>query len=493
MTALTDKVLEFFKDICAIPHGSGNCSLVGDYLMKFAFDRNLEAVRDEKGNVLIKAPAVGKSNVTESAVILQGHQDMVCVKEDSCTIDMAKDPLSLVIEDGIISADGTSLGADDGIGVAMALAVIDDTETPRPPIEALFTVDEETGMSGAAFFDKGLLHGKKLINLDSEEEGVVTCACAGGERVDVIIPLDDTIPVSFPGSKKDDPRGNDWIKINVSGLMGGHSGCDINKGRLSAVRLITDILGKLLCYDFSLADLNGGRFDNVICSDATAVILVDSKDKNGILSKLGEIRDNVLVGALKTEKNIIIDISTSNSPYAVKGYALSTERTEEFLEVMKDIPQGVTLMMKDMPDCVDTSMNLGTVGFYGKTLKITFSLRSSNDGRRKELETAVTGALQRIKGCTWSIRDPYPAWQYEPYSHLRKVLCDSYKELFGKDMETAVTHGGLECGYFASGLKDCELVSIGPQIDDIHSVKEKISIGSIDRTVKLLVNTLKML
>ena len=486
---MTDKVIGFFKDICAIPHGSGNCSGVGDYLVRFAKDRGLEYVRDSKGNVLIRGAAVGAANDPAKTVILQGHQDMVCVRTDDCQLDMAKDPLDLRIENGMIFAAGTSLGADDGIGVAMALAVLDDRENPHPSIEALFTVDEETGMSGAAEFDTSCLVGKKLINLDSEEEGVVTCACAGGERLDVKIPLSKSIhPASNPT-----PSEMGWIRIHVSGLAGGHSGCDIHKGRLSALRVITDLLGKMRGIDFGLADYRGGRFDNVICSDAEAVILVDPKDRSAFVSQLTEIKDRSFLGYMKIEKGISVDISTSEAAYTGKRFVLGFKETSEFLKAMSSIPQGVTLMMQDRPESVDTSMNLGTARIEGDEFKLTFSLRSSCDDRRRELEARVTGTLGGITGCTWNVRDPYPAWQYVTSSPLRDTLCSAYKELFGSEMGTAVTHGGLECGYFASGIEGCELVSIGPQIDDIHSVKEKISVGSIDRTMKLLVKTLEKL
>ncbi len=476
---MTDRVLMFFKDICALPHGSGNCSLVGDYLVDFAKNRGLYYFRDKKGNVLIKAPAVLRDDSEENTVILQGHQDMVCVKEESCDIDMSKEPLRIEVENGIISAKGTSLGADDGIGVAMALAVLDNKELVRPPIEAVFTVDEETGMSGAAEFDMSLLKGRKLINLDSEEEGVVTCACAGGERIDVRIPLS--------GRTSDYA----WIKIEVSGLQGGHSGCDIHKGRLSAIRVITDILGKVNDIDLRIAQFSGGRFDNVICSQAYAVILVNPGDKEKLYSKLLEIRDREFLGYIRKEKMISVDLLSSGQLYDKKGFVLGTEETKQFLNALNNIPQGVVRMMGDRPESVETSMNIGTVEIFGNELKITFSLRSSIDEKRKELREEVSKELSMIKGCTYKIRDPYPAWKYVPSSPLRDTICSSYKELFGKEMNTAVTHGGLECGYFASGIKDCELVSIGPDIDDIHSVKEKISIDSIDRCFKLLVKTLE--
>lgn len=496
---MKDKVIGFFKEICSIPHGSGNCTGVGDYLVRFAQDRELEYVRDKKGNVLIKASAVGTENSPESTVILQGHQDMVCVKTEDCPLDMTKDPLDVRTENGFIYAKGTSLGADDGIGVAMVLAVLDDRKHPHPPIEALFTVDEETGMSGAAGFDTSLLVGKKLINLDSEEEGVVTCACAGGERLDVRIPLspivshNDGHAVTLTGKNGQISDALGWIRINVSGLTGGHSGCDIHKGRLSALRVITDLLGKIKGFEFALAEYRGGRFDNVICSDAGAVLLVEPSERNALLSHLSEIKDNAFLGFSKIEKSITIDISTSEQLYQGKGFVLGFKETKEFLEAMKKIPQGVTLMMQDRPESVDTSMNLGTVQMLGDELKLTFSLRSSCDDRRRELERRVTDAVSNVTGASWSVRDPYPAWGYAPESPLRNTLCAAYKELFGSDMETAVTHGGLECGYFASRIVGCELVSIGPQIDDIHSVKEKISVESIDRTVKLLVKTLERL
>jgi dipeptidase D len=496
---LKDKVISIFKEICSIPHGSGNCSGVGDYLVRFAHERGLEYVRDKKGNVLIRCDAVGSKNDPDSTVILQGHQDMVCVKTDDCPLDMTVDPLDIRTENGFIFAKGTSLGADDGIGVAMALAVIDDKDNPHPPIEALFTVDEETGMSGAAAFDTALLVGKKLINLDSEEEGVVTCACAGGERLDVRIPLSQIASLMeghgdhLPNKDGQVPAGPGWIKIHVTGLAGGHSGCDIHKGRLSALRVITDLLGQIKGFDFSLAEYQGGRFDNVICNDAAAVIIFDPLKKNELMKHLNEIKDKAFLHYVKIEKGVSIDISTSQKPYPGTGCVLGFKQTKEFLKAMKSVPQGVTLMMQDRPESVDTSMNLGTVRMIGDELKLTFSLRSSCDDRRRELEGRVIDALSAVTGASWKVRDPYPAWQYVPSSPLRDKLCASYKELFGNDMETAVTHGGLECGYFASRIEGCELVSIGPQIDDIHSVKEKISVDSIDRTVKLLVKTLERL
>jgi len=489
---MCEKVIDFFKEICSIPHGSGNCTKIGEYLLDFAKERGLYAKRDKKGNVLITAPAVKMDNNADKTVILQAHQDMVCVKEDWCKIDMAKDPLELIIENGIISANGTSLGADDGIGVAMALAVLDDKEHPHPPIEAIFTVDEETGMSGAAEFDASVLKGKKLINLDSEEEGVVTCSCAGGERLDVTLPLVSSRECfgSDEKQKANDPEtdGNDleWVRIEVCGLVGGHSGCDINKGRLSALRVITDLLGSIKKFDFCIADFNGGKFDNVICSDAYAVILVRPIDKNNLLKALNSVKDKESLKYRNIEKNIMIDIATSESKYSVKGRVLGVKETKEFLNAMDKIPQGVTLMMKERPGAVDTSMNMGTVRVEGNELKLTFSLRSGNDDRRIELEKKVTDELNNITGCKWKIRDPYPAWQYVTVSPLRDVLCRAYKELFDSEMETAVTHGGLECGYFASKINGCEIVSIGPQIDDIHSVKEKIATNSIERTMRLL-------
>ncbi len=493
---LTEKALVFFGDICKIPHGSGNCARIGDYLMKFAGERGLNSTRDEMGNVFISAPAIKKENIPENTVILQGHQDMVCVKEDSCNKDMKNDPLDIIIDNGIISARGTSLGADNGIGVAMTLAVLDETDDPRPPIEAIFTVDEETGMSGAAAFDKNILKGKMFINLDSEEEGVVTCACAGGERIDVKLGLSNSkyvfndITKSEGADKVCGQTDLCKIGIHVSGLAGGHSGCDINKGRLNALRVITDILVKIKNIEFCLADYAGGNFDNVICSDAAAVILVERKNKERLFDQLNEIKNKLFIGYVNIEKSISVDLLTSDSLYDLKGYVLGVKQTKDFLSAMNRIPQGVTLMMKDRPDCVDTSMNLGVAKIEGKDLILTFSLRSGCDDRRRELEERVTQILSQIPGCKCNIRNPYPAWTYAPSSRLRDIICETYKEMYGREMETAVTHGGLECGYFASGIKGCDLVSIGPNIDDIHSVNEKISIDSLERTVKLLIGVL---
>lgn len=481
---MTERVIEIFKEICAIPHGSGNCEKIGEYLLRFAAKRGLEAYKDNAGNVLIKAPGVNESYKDCETVILQGHQDMVCVKEDGCDIDMRSDPLEIRIENGIISARGTSLGADDGIGVAMALAVIENTKNRRPPIEALFTVDEETGMGGAAAFDTSLLRGKKLINLDSEEEGVVTCSCAGGERVDVRIPLSETA------------GGNDCcLRISVSGLIGGHSGCDIHKGRQNAIRIITEMLEAVSEKDFKLFELCGGRFDNVICSDAYAVIAVDPTGKEMLMNNLRSmgIKLKDKYGSIEKGVTVCVDELSVPKDVAATKKILGIKETKEFLSVMKEIPQGVVMMMEERPESVDTSMNLGTVSFSENRLKMTFSLRSCCDERKKDLEKKISDSFLKIKGCELKVRDPYPAWQFATSSPLRDALCEAYREEFGSPMDVAVTHGGLECGYFASRIEGCEIVSIGPQIDDIHSVKEKVSVDSIERTVKLLSALLRRL
>jgi len=472
-------VIEYFKYLSSVPHGSGNCTAVGDLLLKFASERGFEAVRDNLGNVLIRKDGQGKGKNASLPVILQAHQDMVCVKKEDCDLDLKKDPIVLRVDNDILYAEGTSLGADDGMGEAMILAVLDDDENDHPPIEAVFTVDEETGMGGAAGFDMSLLKGRYLINLDSEEEGKVTCACAGGVRLDVRIPM----------TSADSFENREIIKIEISGLLGGHSGCDIDKNRLSAQRALVSLLKTLKTDDMEILDFNGGLFDNVICSQA--YITVAFKSMTEVLELLSHSRE--FINLYNDNEPSIEFNGTKVSDTEVFKYGFSKDMSRTFLEIIDQIPQGVVMMMKERAGCVDTSMNLGRVYKENSELCLTFSLRSADNGRKEELLNKVTGLVKKIPGAVYSVRDPYPAWTYVEKSQLRDIICDTYKEITGKDMEIVVTHGGLECGYFASGIENSDCISIGPEITDIHSVKEKVSLSSVNRSMELLTRVLTKL
>ena len=468
------KVFEYFEKLCAVPHGSHNTKQISDLCVRFAQELGLRWRQDEVNNVIIwKDASPGYENA--APIILQGHIDMVCVKTEDNPKDMAKEGIDLVTDGEWVWADRTSLGGDNGIAVAMILAILADGDLPHPPLEALFTVDEEVGMDGAFALDCSDLKGRKLVNLDSEEEGVFTVSCAGGVRLDC-----------FLAGEQRPLNGETGYMITLDGLLGGHSGAEIHKGRASA----NQVMGRVLCSAMErvpglrLNDVRGGRFDNVICSKNQAKVAVPA-DQAGELECFVQEFDAVL----KNEYAGCDDnISLTCRQLALEG-ALTQEVTANILRTLLVVPQGVQAMNVDFPGLVQTSLNLGIMGMEEDGLHFSLSIRSCIASQKAMMVQRIR-AILALGGGTVSERSDYPGWQYARESALREDVLAVYKEVCGKDGTIEATHGGLECGLFIEKMPGLDVISMGPELHDVHSVKERLNVASTRRvyevTCKLL-------
>ena len=459
-----ERVFYYFENLCSIPHGSGNTDKISDYCMSVAKGFNLYCVKDKSNNVVIKKKAsAGYEN--KPTVILQGHLDMVCEKESGSNFDFLRDGLDIKIEGDYVTANGTTLGGDDGIAIAMALAILEDDTLPHPDLEVLFTTDEETGMYGAYDFDAFLLDGKMLINIDSEDEGILTVSCAGGGRVDINIPLKSTSV-----SKK-------CCKVTLSGLLGGHSGTEINKGRLNS----NITLGKFLSTvdkEFFIADISGGLKDNAIPRESSCLICSDA-DIKGLAENF--VKNN------KTSFDSGLKITVEDTSFST---AFDYESSKKIADFLSSVINGVQGMSEDIKGLVETSLNLGVLKCENNTLKAEFSVRSSVNSKKQDTIDKLFKTAETFGGTAES-RGEYPAWEYKKQSFLRDTFLRVYKNLYGKDMQVEAIHAGLECGLFSDKIAGLDAVSLGPDMCDIHTTEEKLSIPSTKRTYELICEVLK--
>ncbi len=459
-----ERVFYYFEKLSAIPHGSGNTKAISDYCAHVACQLGLEYKQDELNNIVIyKNGSAGRES--EPPVILQGHLDMVCEKEEDCDIDFMRDGLRLVVEGDIVWGEGTTLAGDDGIAVAMALAVLEDKTLSHPPIEALFTVDEETGMYGAAGLDPDWLQGRRLLNLDSEEEGVLTVGCAGGMRADIELEL---IPTALVAP---------CYKIVIEGLAGGHSGVEIHKGRHNANHLMGQLLYRIK--DCMLLDIAGGEKDNVICPRCEAVV-----------STSADVR--TLCDEFVTEKYTDNDPELRITVTEVSGETVGYDSISSAaaLTMLQSLPNGVQKMSADVEGLVQTSLNFGVVRLQEDRLHASFSLRSSVAAEKAELFQKLS-SLARKHGAAITARGDYPAWEFVKDSPLRERMIAVYERLYGNTPEVVIIHAGLECGLLGEKLSGMDAVSIGPRMWDIHSPRERLSISSVERTYHYVLEILK--
>ena len=465
------KVLEFFEQICAVPHGSGNTKAISDYLVRFAEERGLRYTQDAENDVIIvKEASEGYENA--ETVILQGHIDMVCEKTADSQHDFKKDGLKLRFDGEWLSAENTTLGGDNGIAVAMMMAVLDDDTASHPRIEAVFTSDEEVGLDGAKAVDMSGLLGRRLINLDSEEEGVVTVSCAGGARAQCVLPV------------RTENAAGVISKISVGGLLGGHSGVDINLGRASANRLMGRVLLAISKKTpVRIVRIKGGSFENVISGFAEAEILTDA-DICGIVADFDAIIKNEYK---TTDPNAFIKAEKTDKTDAV---AVTAEDTGKIIYMLTVAPQGVEAMSPDIEGLVQTSLNMGVIGLKNNEMEMTYSVRSSVSSQKYMLLDRLTLLMENLGGEA-KIYNEYPAWEFNKDSALRQLITETYKDLFGKEMTVAATHGGLECGIFCGKVQGLDCVSVGPEMQDVHSVKERLNIPSVQRTWEYLLEVLK--
>ena len=459
------KVLYFFEEICKIPHGTFDTKRISDYCVSFAKERNLEVIQDEMNNVIIKKPGTAGYEDCEP-VILQGHIDMVCEKTAESAHDFKTDGLDLYIEDGYLKAKDTTLGGDDGIAVAMAMAVLDSDDIPHPPVEALFTVDEEVGMGGADAVDLSLLKGRKLINMDSETEGILTTGCAGGIRYEVVLPV------------QKEKRSGSKITVRIHGLLGGHSGMEIHKQRGNASKMMGRLLYRLAKeVPFHLVCINGGTKDNVITPDTTAEIMVEKGRENVVHAAAEEMEKIWIDEFMGEEPGLKVDVSVSEVSDCEAMEKVSTERVVSYLMLC---PNGLQEFNRKIEGVVETSLNLGVLETKEDRVQIIHQIRSSVETRKYQIKEQLEQCVMAVGG-EGVVTNEYPAWQYNPDSELRQIMVDTYRELYGEEPVVSVIHAGLECGLFLGKRPDLDCVSFGPDVIDVHSVNEALNLASTQR------------
>ncbi len=457
-----NKVWKFFEEICGIPHGSYHEKALSDYCVAFAKERGLLVWQDAAFNVVIvKEASAGYE--TKEPLILQGHLDMVCEKMPDCTIDFEKDGLSLKVDGDFVRAEGTTLGGDDGIAIAYALAILDDDKLMHPRLEVIFTTCEEVGMDGATALDVSMLQGHTMLNLDSEEEGIFLVGCAGGCTADI------TLPVIR------EKREGLLARVTVDGLKGGHSGAEIDKGRANANRVLAKVLVNLAKeIEYSLVSIDGGLKDNAIPRECHATVLLSEKADAGILRKatLG-VTDEYE----ETDPDLRVKLEFDKEQEAE---VFSKETKEHALTLLTALPNGIICMSEDIEGLVQTSLNLGVVKTQEDVLTLRYSMRSSVSEEKKTLVSQITQAVQQ-EGAKMAVSGEYPAWEYRKDSPFREDCIRIYREMFGKEPKVQAIHAGLECGLFAEKIPNLDCVSIGPDILNIHTTEEHMSIASVQR------------
>lgn len=471
------EVFHYFEEICGIPHGSGSTKAISDYCVAFAKEHGLKYRQDEYNNVIIWKD--GTKGYEQSApVMIQGHLDMVCEKEPDCDIDFTKEGIRLQLEDGIVSAKGTTLGGDDGIAVAYALAILASDDIPHPPLEAVFTVDEEIGMLGASAMDCSPLKSKILLNIDSEEEGYLLVSCAGG------VTAKAELPVVYEG------RSGVCLEIRVSGLQGGHSGVEIDKGRGNACQLLGRVLYTIRkTVPFALCSLEGGLKDNAIPREARAEILAAPEDVKTIRERAENLTEVLRNEFRNPDPDVTVSCVAAEKEYSE---AMTSVSTRDVIAALVSLPGGVQRMSYDMEGLVQTSLNLGIMKTEQRQVLFSFSLRSSVETEKEALVDQLVCLMETLGGSVSCIGE-YPAWEYRQDSPLRDLFEDVYKEQYGKELIIQAIHAGLECGIFAGKMPGLDCVSYGPDMKDIHTPKERMDAASVKRTWEYTLEVLKRL
>ena len=464
-------VFRFFEKLCAIPHGSSNTKAVSDWLMDFARERGLEAYQDGLNNVIIIKEATSGYESAEP-VILQGHMDMVCEKAPGCVKDMEKEGLDLAVDGDAVYAEGTTLGGDDGIAVAMALAILDADDIPHPRLEAVFTVDEEIGMLGATALDVSMLRGRRMLNLDSEEEGVFTVGCAGGNLTQCTLPLTRA------------PYAGKALTVTVGGLRGGHSGAEIDKGLGNANML----MGRLLYAasrkaELRLVEVNGGLKDNAIPRETVATLV--TTDPEAVLAVCRELEAQLKNEYRTTDPDVFVTAAESTA-----SLPMDDDTTRRVLCFLTCAPNGIQTMSADMPGLVQTSLNLGILKTEKDAVIASFCVRSSIDGQKQMLVERLTCMTEALGG-TVEVFGDYSGWEYRPDSPLRELLVEVFTQQYGHAPRIEAIHAGVECGIFSGKLPGLDCVSMGPDLTEIHTCREKLYISSVQRLWTMVLETLK--
>ena len=468
-------VFHFFEEITKIPHGSGNVGQISDYLVKFARDRGLFCIQDELKNIIIVKEAV-PGYEDEPIVILQGHMDMVAVKKPDCDIDMAKEGLRIAVRGDEIYAEGTSLGGDDGIAVAYALALLDSDTIKHPRLEVIVTVDEEVGMDGARGIDLSMLTGNRMVNLDSEDEGIFLTSCAGGARVKGKLPLSEA------------QRQGVAVEVTVGGLLGGHSGGEIHKERGNSNCLMGRLLYRLAeTFDIGISRLQGGLADNAIPRETKAVLVVEERDKEAILDMVKTVEGEIQAELSAKDSGAFLAAGEGRPGSWLCTTAEDTAKAAAWLIAL---PNGVQAMSADMHGLVETSLNLGILSYEDGSLLADFSVRSSVESAKQALIDRLCAVIG-LAGGSFLVSGDYPGWKYRKDSPLREKMTALYEKMYGKAPKVEAIHAGLECGILGSKIADLDCVSMGPDMKDIHTTEETLSISSTGRVWEFLVRLLE--
>jgi dipeptidase D len=465
-----------FEEICKRPHSSGNEKGVAEYIISFAKNNNLKFAKDEFGNVVVSKPATpGKENLTP--VVLQGHLDMVAEKNSDVKHDFDKDPIQPYIDEDWVKAKGTTLGSDNGIGVAAALAVLEDKNIEHGPVEALFTLEEETGLFGAQALKPGFVNAKILLNLDSEEDGALYIGCAGGESTFV----------KFKFSQNDAPANTTALEIKVSGLKGGHSGLDINTGRGNAIKIMARLLHNLnFKFGIRLVSINGGSKHNAIPRESFSVIRVPKKITSEVLTFIGNYNSVVKAELSTVEPNLNVAAAEVKS----KAKMLDKNTSKNLIDSLYAVQNGVIKISADIEGLVETSTNLAVITTKGKTVEVILSQRSSVETEKYDIAHSVA-ALFILAKAEVKQGDGYPGWKPDVNSPVLTVLKNVYNQLYGLKPEVKAIHAGLECGIIKERYPDMDMISFGPTIMGAHSPDEKVQISTVQKFWTLLTATLK--
>ncbi|MBV7274070.1 aminoacyl-histidine dipeptidase [Clostridiaceae bacterium UIB06] len=472
------ELFRYFEELSQIPRGSGNEKEVSDYLVSFAKEHNLEVIQDEALNVIIKKKATAGYENSPS-IAIQGHMDMVCEKEADVEHDFTKEPLKLRIVDDAVYATGTTLGADNGIAVAMGLAILASNEIAHPTIELVCTTSEETGMDGATALDPKNVGSRILINIDSEEEGKFLVSCAGGLTAKTMI------PVTTVESEKDFST----YSLKIKGLKGGHSGMEIDKGRANSNKLMGRILKELTStVEFRMASINGGSKHNAIPREAEVILLTKPENKAEIQKKLAELEETLKTEFRTSDSGIKIEFTEAA---AVVNKVFSMQTQNSIINYLYLLLDGVNSMSMDIKGLVESSLNLGVVTTKDNGVEFITSVRSSVRSLKMELYNRIV-ALAELLGGSVSQEAGYPEWAYNPNSKIRTIFQETFRKIYGKDAEIDAIHAGLECGLFGEKFNgEMDMISFGPNLYDVHTPNEHMIISSVQRSWELLVEALK--
>ena len=471
-------ILKLFEQINAIPRCSRHEEAISRWLLEWAAGNRFETAQDAAGNIVIRVPATsGYENA--SVIVIQGHMDMVCEKTPESSHDFSRDPIRMIVDGDWLKADNTTLGADNGIALAIGMALAENTTIDRPPIELLFTVDEETGLTGAAALAPGFITGRVLLNLDSEDEGVFTVGCAGGRDTRIRLPL-QTTRISDPVQR---------FRLTVGGLRGGHSGIDINAHRANANVLLGRILSRIReSASIRLVEIAGGTAHNAIPRDASVTFICNPAKFDALAHLTEEFQCTVKEEYAATEKNLFITLEQQDMPE--ERYAVTLEDSIRVVDLIYALPHGVAGTSADVPGLVETSSNLATIAMAGNELDILSSQRSSIPSRLDEINRRIE-AVAALAGAKSETGGQYPPWQPDMASPLLARSQALYRRLFGSDPTIQIIHAGLECGIIGATYPGMDMISFGPTLRNPHSPDERLHIPSIGRMWTFLVELLK--